>query len=253
MGVDLIAKNVPGSWNTEIQPSVTRGLELWVETNTDADHCRFNRAPGKPGLVVIGAPVYSAQSTRFKALSNFLQSRVSETPEQTLFVLGKAANPIPAGSSSSGDVGTVVYISNNRGVNITPGTTGLGFGTSLYHVAPTTLTGTGSRATAGASSTGQITLTGETPTNWAVRAVRVIPGGSTGVKNLTRAASNESGLTTPRVLSDSRFRIGSTTGEHQGEVDIALAIIYSVALTDDEINLVYEDMRAFAGRLGIIA
>lgn len=253
MGVSLIAKGVPGSWNTEVQPSVTRGLELWVETNTDADHCRFNRAPGKPGLVVIGAPVYSAQSTRFKALSNFLQSRVSETPEQTLFVLGKAVNPIPAGSSSSGDVGTVVYISNNRGTNITPGTTGLGFGCSLHHVAPTTMVATGCRATDGAAGNGPITLTGETPTNWAVRMSRVIPGGSTGIKNLTRNASNESGLTTPRVLSDSRFRIGSSIAEHQGEVDIALAIIYSVALTDDEINLIYEDMRAFAGRLGIIA
>jgi hypothetical protein len=253
MGIKLISNNTLAPWNSKVVPPVSRGLEGWFNFDTDAGRFGFNRALGKPDASIIGAPVAFATHGRFKGLSNYLQTKIAETDEVTLIVVGKAAAPIPAGASTSGDETTPYYVGNYRGASVTPGVVGTSFGTSLYHVATASLTGGASRNNGSNLPTSAIrSLTGETPTDWAIRVLRVKSGVPLEVRNMTKGTSAVGADTNPRVLTDTAYRIGSGTSVFGAEVDISAVIIHSVMLTDDELAKQVEIVRKRMARLGII-
>lgn len=182
-----------------------------------------------------------------------LEAPVGKTDGQTLIVVGKAAAPIPAGASTTGDASTPFYVGNYRGASVTEGVAGTAYGTSLYHVQSATFTGGGARAndTGGATSAVTSLGAGEVPTEWGLRVMRTSSAMATKVQNLTRNTMVQGTDLRARALADSVFQIGSGTAAFGGEVDISAVAIFSRAITDAELNEVAAAMRKRMQRLGI--
>ena len=252
MGLRIIATGTLAPWNTKILSPVPRNLEGWFEFDTDAARIGWNRAPGKASASIIGIPAIAASHARFKGLENFVQTAIKETAELTVLVVGKAAAAIPGGASISGDASTPAYVSSYNGPSTNPAYPGTSTGASLYHVATTTMTGTGARDnSSGALATGSQILSGETPTSWGLRVLRLSSSSPIVVNNLTTSASATGSLSTLRVPADRAFRIGSAYANFGAEVDISQVIIHSARLTDDETAAIAAVMRKRAARLGI--
>lgn len=253
MGIKLISNNTLAPWNSKVVPPVSRGLEGWFNFDTDAGRFGYNRALGKPDANIIGAPVAFATHGRFKGLSNYLQTKIAETDEVTLIVVGKAAAAIPAGASTTGDANTPFYVGNYRGNSVTPGVTGSAYGASLYHVATATLTGGACRDNGAGGATSAVnSVSGEVPTDWSIRVMRSSSAMLTKTQNLTKNLMSQGNDVRARALSDSLFRIGSGTAAFGAEVDISAVIIHSVVLTDDELAKQVEIVRKRMARLGIV-
>lgn len=252
MGTRIIANDVTAPWYSKVIPPVTRGLEAWFTFNTDAARFNVNRAIGKENGIIVGNPVAYPTHGRFKGLANYIQTQISETDQLTIVVVGKAANAIPAGASSTGDANTPFYAGNHRGESMTPGYTGQVYGSAIYHVLPDATGGGSSKDNgAGGFSNYTVSLAGETPTSWAIRTLRVGPSGTDSIINSTRNAKADRLQATPRVLSSNKMRIGSGTTGFAAEVDIAAVAIYSVALTDAELALVADALRKHMAALGV--
>lgn len=253
MGIKLISNNTLAPWNSKVVPPVSRGLEGWFNFDTDAGRFGFNRALGKPDASIIGAPVAFATHGRFKGLSNYLQTKIAETDEVTLIVVGKAAAAIPAGASTVGDATTPFYAGTYRGNSVTPGVTGPAYGASLYHVGTATLTAGACRENGAGGGTSAVnSVSGEVPTDWSIRVMRAASGVATKTQNLTKNLMSQGNDLRARALSDSLFRIGSGTTSFGAEVDISTVIIHSVLLTDDELAKQVEIVRKRMARLGIV-
>lgn len=250
MGIKLIAKDTVAPWNSKVIPPVTRGLEGWFTFDTDASRFSRNRAINKPDAEVIGAPVAFSTHGRFKGLLNFLKTQIPDSVEMTILVVGKAVATPP--NAPGGGPDTPYYAGGFVGQSVDLTAPGLGYGISLFHGTPDSLTGNGGRLnTAGTGPTSaSATLTGEVPTNWGLRSVRA-SNTLTETFNLTRNVKLAGSVTTRRVLSDSVIRIGGASQTFGGEVDISAVAIYSAALTDAEMALVAEAMRKRTTRLGI--
>lgn len=253
MGIKLISNNTLAPWSSKVVPPVSRGLEAWFTLDTDAARFGFNRALGKADANIIGAPVAFATHGRFKGLSNYLQTKVAETDEVTLIVVGKAVNPIPEGASTTGDANTPFYVGSYRGQSVTPGVVGAAYGTSLYHVTSDSITGGAARNNGeGGATSAVISAFGDVPTEWGIRVLRTSSRIATKTQNLTKNLMRESTDLRARVLSDALFRIGSGTAAFGAEVDISAVIIHSVVLTDDELAKQVEVVRKRMARLGIL-
>ncbi|WP_410480679.1 hypothetical protein ACJ70E_15795 [Pseudomonas plecoglossicida] len=245
MGIKLIAKDTIAPWDSKVVPPVTRGLQAWFTFDTDAARFSLNRAIGKPNADVVGAPVAYATHGRFKGLANYLKTQVPETAEMTIVAVGRLVS-LPTGSANG-----AMLVSNFSGNAVTPGYTGTATGVSLYSDGAN-FKGTGCRDNgSGGMDTATATDATDTPTDWAIRAVRTQPSAINKYFNLTKGTSATNASVRARVLSDSMFRIGSATGNFAGEADISAVAIYSVALTDDEIRQVADAMRKRMTRLGI--
>lgn len=253
MGANITSRGASGLWDSKMRPRMSRGLEgIWT-FDTDATRFGFNRAEDKNDAAIIGAPVAYSSHGRFKGLVNYLQTDIGETPEQTIIVIGKAVNPIPVGASGGGDDTTPFYVGNRYGASIPPGYTGVALGTSLYHRNPTTLTGVGGRLNAAgtAADIGALDLANDVPTDWGIRVIRVSASNVSILQNVTRGIRREGASSTARVLSDTKFRIGSATTSFAAEVDISTVAIYSAFLTDEELAFALVPMRKRMARLGV--
>ncbi|MDD2005607.1 hypothetical protein [Pseudomonas putida] len=250
MGMKLTAKGTLAPWNHKLIPPVTRGLQAWFTFDTDAARFGFNRAMDKPDAEVIGTPTAFATHGRFKGLVNFLKTQIPDSAEMTILVVGKAVNAPPVAGGGGPD--SPFYAGGFSGNSVDPTAPGAGYGVSLFHGAPTSVTGNAGRLnTAGTGPTsGSAILEGEVATSWGLRAVRC-SANLTQTFNLTRNVVLSGTVTTRRVLSDSVIRIGGAASVFGGEVDISAVAIYSVALSDAEMALVYNAMRKRMSRLGI--
>lgn len=249
-----LKSNQIGPWHTKINVPVEQGLEAWFTFDTDAKRFFFNRAKDKPDAVIVGSPVAYPTHGRFKGLADYLRTAIRETDGQTLIVVGKAAAPIPAGASTTGDATTPFYVGNYRGASVTAGVAGTAYGTSLYHVQPATVTGGAARANdTGGGATSAVTSVGagEVPTEWGLRVLRTSSAMATKVQNLTRNTMAQGTDLRARALADSVFQIGSGAAVFGGEVDISAVAIFSRAITDAELNQVATAMRKRMLRLGI--
>lgn len=253
MGSTITAPGVTAPWNAKVRPPVSRGLEAWFTFDTDPTRFSFNRAVGKGDAIITGAPQAFTTHGRFKGMTNFLQTQVSETADQTIIVIGKAAAPIPEGALAVGDANTPYYVGNRYGASIPAGYTGVALGTSLYHRNPTTLTSTGGRLNSAGTNAdiGAVDLAADVPTDWGIRAIRVAASGVNIVQNITRGIRRDGTLATSRILSDAKHRIGSATTSFGAEVDISAVAIYSAFLSDLELSQVVASMRKRMSRLGI--
>lgn len=252
MGVVIKAANTRAPWYAKVMPPAADTLQGWYEFGSDVKVQGFNRAMGKKNGVVIGSPTISAGYTRFKGLVNYLQTDISDTNSLTIVVVGRSANAIPAGAASTGDANTPFYAGFNRGNPQTPGLTGSVFGTGLYHIKPDALTSGSSRENgAGAISYYSTDLNGETPTNFALRAIRINASGLDVVSNLTRGVVATRTTANARVRTDSLARVGSGVTGFGADVDVSCVAFWSSALTDADLAAVGELMRKRAARYGI--
>lgn len=249
MGVKLISNGSVAPWNTKVIPPVTRGLEGWFTFDTEPRRFTFNRAMGKPDAAMSGSPVAYATHGRFKGLANFLETQISETANQTILIVCKAAAAIPAGSSGSGDSNTPFFVGNYLGPAVDA--TGSSFGVNLFCTSQNILIGSASRSNgSGGATSSQVALNSEVATDWGIRCVRATAS-ETVVFNLTKGIKVVAAQTAARVLASTKARIGSATTSFAGEADISAVAIFSEALTDTEISSVAEVMRKRMTRLGI--
>lgn len=250
MGIKLIANGTIAPWHSKVIPPVTRGLEGWFTFDTDANRFSFNRALGKADAELLGAPVAYTTHGRFKGLSNYLKTSIADSAGMTLIAVGKAVNPV--GNEPGGGPNAPFYVGGFTGTSIDPAFPGAGYGVSLYHGSPAGLVGNAGRVNAGgtAPTSGAVTITNDVPGEWGIRAVRA-DANLTSAFNLTRGLKLDGTLLTPRVLGDNKIRIGGASSTFSAEVDISAVAIYSVALTDAEINQVAAVMRTRMRRLGI--
>lgn len=251
MGMNFYTNDSVAPWYTPVRPPVKRGLEAWFNFDTDAARFYRNRAQNKPDADMIGSPVAFSAFGRFKGLSNFLQTKVPESDEMTLIVVGRAAHPVPGGSTV-GDENTPFYVGNYRGQAISAGVEGTSYGTNLFHVSPTTLVGGSSRKTdTGVATSAQFSLPNEVPTDWGIRVLRTSSAKGMTVQNITKGTTAHSPDVRQRVLTDTLFRIGGGTYGFAAEVDISAVIMHSVWLSDLELNQQIALPRARMARLGI--
>lgn len=250
MGVVIVSPNTRAPWNTKILSPVTRGLEGWFECDTDIARLGFNRAPSKPNAKIVGSPVVSSQSVKFKGLSNYLDTSIAETADMTIIVVGKSTNEVPAGASSTGDANTPMYAGTYIGPAV--GVSGNSSGVSLYHVVNNSVYGVAARDNGSGAPTGAQIAAPDVANVWGLRAVRTGNGAQTQVQNLTTGttASNAAN-TNNRIVTTNTLRIGSGYRDFGGEVDISQIIVFSVRLTDEELDLMAAFMRKRAASIGL--
>lgn len=240
MGVQIVSVGSVAPWYTKVLPPVTRGLEGWYCLDTALDRIAFNRAPGKKDAVIKGTPVVSAAYSTFTGGQAWLDTGIADTAEATFFAICKA-NALPGGSSTTT---AIPYVGN---------TGAAGMGAELYCGSDTTLNSTSWRTASGSATSDSRSIT-ETPTTWGLRVLKV--GGNTGnteLRNLTSGARSLSVLTGPRILSAAAHLIGGThAATFTGKADISAVAVYSVALSDAEIDAIAAVMRRRAARLGIV-
>ncbi|MGO4003181.1 hypothetical protein ABVN23_19025 [Pseudomonas fluorescens] len=248
MGIKLIARDTTAPWNSVVVPPVTRGLEAWFTFDTDAARFTFNRAMDKANAQVVGVPVAYPTHGRFKALSNYLQTTIAETDEQTIFAVFRCVlTPI-------NDATSCYVVGNFRGKSRTPGREGQdSSGVNLYAPASGIVGKVSRHNGAGAVAFDDILGTGMTPlTSWSLRAIRTKSGQVSKLYDFTSGVTREGVTTAARDLADTKYRIGSGTAFITGECDISSVAIYSSYLTDDEIAQVAAVMRKRMTRLGIV-
>lgn len=251
MGVLLVATGAVAPWNSKVALPVMRGLEGYFTFDTDVARFGFNRAPGKLDAIVTGAPLAFPTHGRFNGQSNFLTTKIQETVEQTIIVVGKSAAAVPSGGAQADQP---FYVSNNYGSAVNPPYTGqVATGVTLSHPDNNRLSASGARDNgSGAPTSGSVSLTATPSNSWAIRAARVASGGVNTAMDLTVNTSAAGANANARVINDKMFRIGGAALNNSALVDISAVAIYSVALTDAEIQLVAGVMRKRMARLGIV-
>ena len=251
MGVLLVATGAVAPWNSKVALPVTRGLEGYFTFDTDAARFGFNRAPGKSDALITGAPVAYASHGRFNGQANFLTTKIAETVEQTIIVVGKSAASVISGGTQSDQP---FYVSNSYGSAVNPPYVGQSAtGVSLSHPDNARLAAAGCRDNgSGVPVSGSVSLTATAANNWAIRALRVAAGGFNTALDLTFGGSAVGANSNARTLNDKTYRIGGAALNNSALVDISAVAIYSVALTDSEIQLVAGVMRKRMARLGIV-
>lgn len=250
MGVLLVASGAVAPWNSKVVLPVMRGLEGYFTFDTDPARFSFNRAPGKPDAQIVGAPVAFATHGRFNGQMNKLITKISETANQTIIVVGKSADVVPATPPANQQP---VYVSNNYGTGVNVPYVGLtATGSSLYHPSNDRTQGAAARDNgSGLLLSAAVSLTATAATAWAVRAVRATSGGANVTMDLSTNTSAIGTNTNARGLNNKPFNIGGHDIGDSGLVDISAVAIYSVALTDAEIQLIAGVMRKRMARLGI--
>lgn len=246
MGLKLTSPGSLAPWYTKVIPPVTRNLEGWFCFDTSLERIGFNRAPGKGNAKLVGNPTIFPTHARFKGGNNFLETLISETAKFTVLVVGKVPGPL----GGTGTPTAAPYVGTYAGAGNNPLGTG---GMCLYHQTDTTLGGQAWRVNAaGDGTTSSQANAADSPTAWGLRALRCDGANGTKVMNLTTGISANQPLATERVVSISPVRIGGVYGTtFLGETDISHAVIYSDALTDDELALVAASMRKRMARFGI--
>lgn len=251
MGVLLVASGAVAPWNSKVALPVMRNLEGYFTFDTDAARFSFNRAPGKPNALVTGAPLAYPTHGRFNGQANFLTTKIAETVEQTIIVVGKAAAAVISGGAQADQP---IYVSNGYGSAVNPPYTGsVATGVALTHPDNARLSAAGARDNgSGAATSGSVSLSATASNSWAIRAARISAAGFNTSMDLTTNTSAAGANSNARVINDKTFRIGGAALNNSALVDISAVAIYSVALTDSEIQLIAGVMRKRMLRLGIV-
>lgn len=260
MGIDFVAKNADFSANAiGYEPPVTRGVQYWgfigggagVTDAAKLARVRKNWISGKADGGIVGAPVPAVDYTsKFKTATNYIDTGVAETDAMTLLlgfrVPGATASnpttdlatngtrPMMMGNMGTGGVG--LYIS---------GTTGLPSGV---------LSGAANYDNSGTPAVQIGTLTIPDVTAWRMASLTVTPGTGFRLRGLTSGISAYKADTRTRSknTATSTIRIGSTgRNDFLGEHDICFAAVYTVALTDAEIDSIYAAVKSFLAPRGI--
>lgn len=247
MGLKFTSPGALAPWYTKVIPPVVRNLEGWFCFDTALERIGFNRAPGKGNAKLVGNPTVYPTHARFKGGTNYLETLIAESAKFTVLVVGKAAGPL----GGTGTPTAAPYVGNYAGVSSSPLGSG---GMCLYHQTDTTLGGQAWRVNAtGDGATSSQATAADTPATWGLRVLRCDGVNGTKVMNLTTGINSNQPLATPRITALSPLRIGGVYGTtFLGETDISHVVVFSDALTDDEISQVAAVMRRRMARLGIL-
>lgn len=250
MGLALLSVGSLGAWNNKVLPPVTRGLEAWFDFSTDASRFSFNRAIGKRNASIVGSPTAFDGYGRFKGNVNYIRTEVSETSEQTLIAVCRAV------SAPSGAADGQMYVSNYNGAPIDGVHVGNAHGAVLTTTTPSSMVGYACRddGTGTNFSSYGATLTSEPVTSWGIRSLRTSNSAVTRVDNSTRGTSAQNPQISSRVLNAQKFCIGSRSSagtDYSGESDIAMAMVFSVRLTDQELAQIADFIRVRMSYYGI--
>lgn len=254
MGIDLVAKGADFSANAiGYEAPVTRGLRYWgfLGGGTSADaavrtaRARKNWAGGSAALLV-GAPVIADYAlTGMKSGVNYLDTLIAETASMTAILVSRvptadlaanATRPMMLGNGASTALpGINLYYAN---------TTGLPKGSltaSLYH------------NVAGTTTIAASTITIPDITVWHASAFVADAGVGYRLRDMTAAlTSGVVANTNARVVGATTLRVGSGgRSDYAGAHDVAFAALYSVALTDAEIDSIYAAVKTYLAPRGI--
>lgn len=234
-----------------ISPPVdATGLEAWGILNsytgpstTDESKLIRNFAKDKPNFVQVGSPVITAESTKFTALSHYLETSIADTANFTFFIVCKSAD------TQADNAHRVSFYGND--VNAAVGGGGNTFGVNLRASGATSLALICARGTVGAPVTGTQTLAGHNFSTYSLVWGRC-NGGVTELHNETQNLHAVSGTyTEPRLLGTLPMRIGSGRSSQTGFGTCRDLVHFSRALTDGEVALMLDNIRAKTSARGI--
>lgn len=246
---DFVSQNADGFLTEKyIRPPISDGLEFWNYYGGASDP-RRNMVRGKPAGIVRGDPSADGGDfyIRCEGMIDYIQTAAAASEQFTLIAVAKPVMP---------DAGNAPIISNTNSISQTGiVTTGAGiyFNDAVQGDNLMRLTAQQAGNNAGvntvvfantaefdASTSGVQMHTGRCEADG--RRVAKIMG-------TTLTGSTPSAL--PAMLGQP-YRIGSQyNAGSDGVVDIYAAIIYSRALSDAELNTVYDFVRTFYARRGI--
>lgn len=246
---DFVSQNADGFLTEKyIRPPISDGLEFWNYYGGASDP-RRNMVRGKPAAIVLGDPVTDGGDfyIRCEGMIDYIQTAVAASAQFTLIAVAKTvlpdagSAPLISNASSISQTGVVttgaaIYLNDavqgNNLMRLTAQQAGNNAGASSTVVASTS---DFNASTAGVQMyTGRCEADGD-------RVAKIMGTALTATTNSALAAM----LAQP-------YRIGSqyNTGA-DGVVDIYAAIIYSRALSDAELDTVYDFVRTFYARRGI--
>lgn len=239
MSTVITSQNSNAPWYSKVVPPVARGLAGWYCADTASGRAAFNRVLDRPNGTIAGAPVPSANSVKFVGNSAYIETGIAETAEMTIIALLKTQNPVSAAAQ-------VYAVSSYASPDI---------GLSLYSNVAGFLVGAAARTNgSGGQISGAATIAAPDQT-W-VLASLTVSAAQTKLRNLTAGTSALGSSSASRVVAGAGLRIGSSRtagGANAGEINISHAIVYTAALSDEEIDQIAVLMRKRAMRLGIVA
>ncbi len=237
MGINVIAKDIDAEATALFYATeVTRGLEAVFFTNTSADRAARNYAQNKDNGVVVGNPAYKANSTEFKASTNYLNTQVAESLDMTLIFIAKSASQVASYAARG------VFISSYNGG--ATGNRGLTVGMTETAVSMFYSKADG--------STASLVLPAASTANYKAYALRL---SSSEVK--LQSISDSSSVrhvvsSSARKNSLRKLLIGSNVAaDVSGTSEFIAARIHSVALDDDELYLAANELIRYAASKGI--
>lgn len=247
MGVRIIAKGLDAeSYATEYASPVRRALEAIHFLNTSVEKSARNYAPGKSTLQgsVVGTPTVGSGYLRCTGLSNFIQTGVAETRNGTMFVIGR--NLVDDGAVANRTMLAGTY--KGAGAPL-PGGSGVGFYAGSVVAR---LNGLSHHATndAATSTLSVATIQVVPLTTWALMMLS-FSDNKVVCRNLSVPYTASTTPPTPRRVVGDKMRIGSGYTSYTGVCDVAAFQYHSEVLTEEEIQLVAADLRAYALRKGI--
>lgn len=254
MGTSIRAKGINAeAFATEFAAKVRRGLRGIYFTNESLTKARHNYAPANinPEAVNYGAdPTPSTNYTTFYsgALnpqgSASLDTRIPETVEQTVFLVQRAKD-----SNLWPDTPTMD--AKYRTMSLSSwGVTEPGQGAALYYTSKTRISFVGGISD-GPTSTSYTIGVAANPVEWQLISARIKEGQIT-IKNHTQNVSASATNVNPRRLSGRTMLLGGVYSvSYGGIVDIAVAQIHDVFLTDAEESATVASIRAYCLRRGI--
>ena len=234
-------------------PPVTRGLVGFFLHGSAAGPLGKNYAPGGADAAVVGSPVLSARSVRFKSLTNYLQTNLPQTADLTFLTVAKSTDTLVAGTNAT----CPMFISNYSGPR-SADTTKTSYGASLFLLgvaagAPAANLRGGYAAYDGASGATNSASAQLALADASQFAMLAFTKSGTARKVYNKTAGTSATYDAGALVNDiatTLFRIGSGYADYAGLSDIAMTAVYNVGLTDAEVETMYQFQKAFYARNG---
>lgn len=228
---------------TEYLSPVNRGIQGIFFLNTSLEKACHNYAPGKPNGSIVGTPPVDGTHLSAKSQANFVQTEVAESDELTIFCIGRTSDAGTNPANRPAFYGTYRNLSaaapvQNPGVSVWRDNASMR-ANAAYSDDP------------GAPVQRQVILSSSDFSSWSLYVHRVSASGVY-FADMTKALSGTVAAIGARQRSVGKFRIGGVYYEFLGSCDVAVWQAHSVALTDQEIGEVVQNLRTYGASRGIV-
>lgn len=233
---------------------VSSGLVGWFYLGGTVAETQQDRA-AIANATLAGSPTLHDGYVSFSGYSSgqWLQTAIAETDEITLLTVAKSSDTFVDGTHKP------MFLSN---FGTDSGSGGALIGASLYIDGGTAPAGTlrlgGGQDTSGTYTAYVSTTFSTTDVSvWNFYAGKMLAAGGTGSRSLINSTTDQSNSASPTVPRRSNtvrlFRVGAGfSSSFSGSCDVAFAAVYSRALTDTEIETIYQAVKTrLAGKHSI--